>query len=97
MSNVQLLPTMTLQQMAVWCAVHRQEIRVSWRLHQDTLIPVVDAVPQTPDLSQDQNVQLGMAWWNGMQEHERARWLRMANTDVPAHAWRAFLELQAGM
>jgi hypothetical protein len=34
---------------------------------------------------------MGMAWWNGLTEQERAWWIQMAgNTGVPADAWAAF-------
>jgi len=35
---------------------------------------------------------LGMAWWNGMTERERAEALRCANTAIPAEAWRHWKE-----
>ena len=33
---------------------------------------------------------LGMAWWNGLSEGERARWLDAADSAVPADAWAAY-------
>ncbi len=29
----------------------------------------------------------GMAWWNGLTEASRARWLSLSNTATPATAW----------
>jgi hypothetical protein len=31
--------------------------------------------------------QLGIAWWNGLTEEQRAYWLREANTAIVAEAW----------
>jgi hypothetical protein len=33
--------------------------------------------------------QAGVAWWNGCTEPERAHWLAMAKSAVPAEAWAA--------
>jgi len=33
---------------------------------------------------------LGMAWWNGLSERQRAEWLRRAGSAVVADAWAAF-------
>lgn len=34
---------------------------------------------------------MGIAWWNGLTEQERARWmLEAGNTGVAADAWAAF-------
>ena len=39
---------------------------------------------------------MGIAWWNGLTEQERARWMRAAgNTGVAADAWAAFKEGRA--
>jgi hypothetical protein len=36
---------------------------------------------------------MGMAWWNGLTEPERAQWMQVAgDTDVAADAWAAFKE-----
>ncbi len=40
-----------------------------------------------------QDAELGIAWWNRIGAVERARWLAVAGSAVPADAWRAF---QAG-
>lgn len=32
----------------------------------------------------------GMAWWNGMVDHERAHWAKRAGTGVAADAWRLY-------
>jgi hypothetical protein len=34
--------------------------------------------------------QRGMDWWNGQDEDARAHWLSMAQTSVPAEAWRYY-------
>jgi hypothetical protein len=33
---------------------------------------------------------MGMAWWNGLTESERAHWMKSAGTAVVADAWAAF-------
>jgi hypothetical protein len=38
----------------------------------------------------DADAELDMAWWNRISERERAEWLRLANSAVPADAWRAY-------
>jgi hypothetical protein len=36
---------------------------------------------------------MGIEWWNGLTELERARWMQVAgNTGVAAEAWAAFKE-----
>jgi hypothetical protein len=36
---------------------------------------------------------MGIAWWNGVTDQERARWMQAAgNTGVAADAWTAFKE-----
>lgn len=37
----------------------------------------------------------GMAWWNGLPEHERAFWMAAAQTPSPAVAWAHFQQRQA--
>lgn len=45
-----------------------------------------DGVP-----AHDQDAEEGMAWWNGLDETERAKWMKAAgNTGVAADAWLAF-------
>jgi hypothetical protein len=40
--------------------------------------------------------ELGIAWWNGLSERERARWSREAgNTGRAKDAWEAFKRAQA--
>lgn len=39
---------------------------------------------------------LGVAWWNGLTEKERAFWLQAARSAVPADAW-AFWKRQEGV
>jgi hypothetical protein len=41
-------------------------------------------VPCSPDAL------LGMTWWNRITRAERARWLEVAGSYVPADAWAAF-------
>jgi hypothetical protein len=38
----------------------------------------------------DADAELGMTWWNGLSERERAEWLRIADSAAPADAWRAY-------
>lgn len=38
---------------------------------------------------------IGVAWWNAITENERAHWLSIAGTAVPADAWKAFLASEA--
>lgn len=47
-------------------------------------IPIVAADPEE-----------GMAWWNGLVEPERARWLHVAGSAVPGDAWLAYLRDEA--
>lgn len=47
----------------------------------------------TPDLTpaERRDAELGMAWWNGLTERERAEWMKRAgNTGVAADAWEMF-------
>lgn len=37
----------------------------------------------------------GMTWWNNLSEGQRAHWLKMANSAVPAAAHHAFLLAEA--
>jgi hypothetical protein len=39
---------------------------------------------------------MGMTWWNGLPEVERAAWLEHAGSAVPADAWREFKARAAG-
>lgn len=32
----------------------------------------------------------GLEWWNGLTESDRAHWMRVAGSAVPADAWKAF-------
>ena len=41
------------------------------------------------------NPQQGVDWWNLLQEPERAHWLAVARSAVPAEAWAAYLLGQA--
>lgn len=36
------------------------------------------------------DVLLGMLWWNRLTKSQRASWLKLANSAVPADAWRKF-------
>lgn len=38
---------------------------------------------------------VGMTWWNGMSEKERARWLKIAKSARPADARQAWCEAEA--
>jgi hypothetical protein len=93
-----LHPSMTLRQMAAWCAVHRREARISWRVAHDELQPVVEAVPAPPDVIDDMRElgddRLGMAWWNSLTVEERAQSLLDADSMVPAQAWAHYRLLQ---
>jgi hypothetical protein len=37
----------------------------------------------------------GVTWWNGLLEQERAHWLFVAGSAVPADAWLAYLRAEA--
>lgn len=37
----------------------------------------------------------GMTWWNASSEQERAHWLMVATSAVPADAWRTYQLAQA--
>jgi hypothetical protein len=93
-----LHPSMTLRQMAAWCAVHKREARVSWRIVNDELVPCVCALLATPDVIDDMEElgdrRLGMAWWNALTESGRAQALLDADSAVPADAWHHFKLLQ---
>lgn len=41
------------------------------------------------------NPQEGVTWWNALQERERAHWLDVAGSAVPAEAWAAWLSVEA--
>jgi hypothetical protein len=44
-----------------------------------------------PGLSPAGNdAELGMAWWNGLTELERAHWMEVADSAIPADAWKAW-------
>ena len=49
--------------------------------------------PAASEIRSRVEARLGMAWWNGLTRAERAYWLDVAGSTVPADAWRAF---QAG-
>ena len=51
------------------------------------------AIPQPRPLI-PKDADFGIAWYNGLSKAERALWHRVADSAVPADAWRAF---QAGM
>jgi hypothetical protein len=93
-----LHPGMTLRQMAAWCAVHKREAHISWRIVNDELVPCVSALPAPPDVIDDMEelgqTRLGMAWWNALTEPERAQALLDADSPVPAQAWHHFKLLQ---
>lgn len=38
----------------------------------------------------DEDARAGMAWFNSLSRAERAHWLEVADSAVPADAWRAF-------
>jgi len=40
------------------------------------------------------DTELGMIWWNRLTRRERARWLAIARSAVPADAWVAFRGLR---
>lgn len=44
---------------------------------------------------EDENPQQGVDWWNRLQEQERANWLAVAVSAVPADAWVAYLRSDA--
>ena len=44
---------------------------------------------------EDENPQQGVDWWNRLQEQERAHWLAVAVSAVPADAWAAYLRSDA--
>ena len=39
----------------------------------------------------------GVTWWNGLSREERARWLKIANTAIPAEAYKAWRTLMVGI
>jgi hypothetical protein len=94
MNAVRLLPAMTLQQMAVWCAIHGREIRVAWRLKGEELIPVVDTFPQESSAQYD-DVRFATAWWNSLSEHQRITY-RGGGMGLMA-AWHHYLEEAVGL
>ncbi len=50
----------------------------------------------TGDIKPASDDAMGIAWWNGLTEQERARWMQAAgNTGVAADAWKAFKESRA--
>ena len=44
---------------------------------------------------EDANPQKGVDWWNGLQERERAHWMAVAMSAIPADAWAAYLRSEA--
>ena len=44
----------------------------------------------TTDRQPTTDEQAGMDWWNSLTETERAHWLAVSQTAVPAEAWAAF-------
>jgi hypothetical protein len=48
----------------------------------------VFALAQSTDLQ-------GISWWNGLDEKDRAYWLTVAGSAVPADAWQAWLQAEA--
>lgn len=43
----------------------------------------------------NENPQQGVDWWNQLQEPQRAHWLTIAASAVPAEAWAAYLRAEA--
>ena len=43
----------------------------------------------------DADPHVGMEWFNGLQEHERAHWLKTADSARPVDAWHAYLSADA--
>jgi hypothetical protein len=37
-----------------------------------------------------EDAEMGIRWWNGLTQAERAHWLEVAGSAVPADAWAAF-------
>lgn len=56
--------------------------------HTLTALEAPGAAQKSP--ASDADAKLGILWWNGLSERERAQWLRVANSAVPADAWQAF-------
>jgi hypothetical protein len=46
------------------------------------------------ELRPNDDEKAGMAWWNALTEQERADWLRIADTAVPAVAWAVWQQRQ---
>lgn len=53
-------------------------------------------MPDEIQEDQSMDAKLGMQWWNGSTEAERARWLKVAGSAIPAEAWEAY-KRDAGM
>jgi hypothetical protein len=55
---------------------------------------VLAAAPAASSPEAD-DTEAGMAWFNGLTRAERAHWLALAGSAVPADAWRAFRDSQS--
>jgi len=45
----------------------------------------------------EDDIRRAVAWWNNLHESERRNWLVMANSAVPADAWKLRCALIAGI
>lgn len=43
----------------------------------------------------EEEPQVGITWWNSLQEPDRAHWMKMAGSAVPADAWQVYRTDQA--
>ena len=62
--------------------------------------PMADALQRADQLvpglsAHDGKAQLGLDWWNGLDEQQRKHWMAMAgNTGIAADAWAAYQNSQ---
>jgi len=80
----------------------------SFRIHLDTMMkmleaqvkPMADALQRADQLApglsaHDAKAQLGLDWWNGLNDQQRKHWMAMAgNTGIAADAWAAYQNSQ---
>ena len=75
----------------VWAGSDGMVPETAPEAYQDCLTMTLTAAQQR-QIARD--AELGMTWWNRLTERERAEWLRLADTTVPAEAWDLFKRQQ---
>ena len=63
--------------------------------YRDAMETAQECMGPEPGVSPGPDEQQGMDWWNQLTEDERANWLQIAGSAVPAEAWAAYQRTRA--